>query len=92
MHINAIADSIVLYLCHDFYNIILKIKKLYIALGSAPPPPPRKNSGCTPDSSEQINEGQMGVACKIFPVIRYHQMSAGRKLQVTPNILNLDIR
>jgi hypothetical protein len=48
----AVADSVMLYLLHDFYNIICKIKpKLYIASGSflPPPPPPRKNSGCAPD-------------------------------------------
>jgi hypothetical protein len=39
MYINAVADSVMLYLQHDFYNIIFKIKhKLYIALGSAPTP------------------------------------------------------
>jgi hypothetical protein len=36
MYINAVADSVMLYL-HDCYNIIFKIKhKLYIASGSAP--------------------------------------------------------
>jgi hypothetical protein len=31
-----------LYLQHDFYNMIFKIKrKLYIASRSAPPPPPQ---------------------------------------------------
>jgi hypothetical protein len=51
MYINAVAKSVMLYLRHDFYNIIFNIKyKLYIASGSVPPPPPapRKNSGCTP--------------------------------------------
>jgi hypothetical protein len=48
MYINAVADSVMLYLQHDFYNIIFKIKhKLYTASGYAPPPP-RKNSGCAP--------------------------------------------
>jgi hypothetical protein len=37
MYINAVANSVTLYLQHDFYNIIFKIKhKLYIASGSAP--------------------------------------------------------
>jgi hypothetical protein len=41
MYINAVAKSVVLYLQHDFYNIIFKITyKLYIASGSPPPPPP----------------------------------------------------
>jgi hypothetical protein len=36
MYINAVAGSVILYLEHDFYNIIFKIKhKLYIASGSA---------------------------------------------------------
>jgi hypothetical protein len=38
MYINAVADSVMLYLQHNFYNIIFKIKhKLYIASWSAPP-------------------------------------------------------
>jgi hypothetical protein len=42
-----------LYLGHDFYNIILKIKhKLYIASGSAPSV---KNSECAPD-----DDGEQG--------------------------------
>jgi hypothetical protein len=37
IHVSAVADSVMLYLQKDFYNIIFKIKrKLYIALGSAP--------------------------------------------------------
>jgi glucose/arabinose dehydrogenase len=37
-----------MYLQHDFYNIIFKIKhELYIALGWTPPPR-AKNSGCAP--------------------------------------------
>jgi hypothetical protein len=42
MYINAVADSVMLqlYLRHGFYNIIFKIKQtIYIASGSAPPPP-----------------------------------------------------
>jgi hypothetical protein len=46
--INAVAVSVMLYLQHDFYNIVFKIKhKLYIASG-LPPPPPAKHSGCAP--------------------------------------------
>jgi hypothetical protein len=38
MNIDAVTDSVMLYLQRDFYNIIFKIKnKLYIASGSAPP-------------------------------------------------------
>jgi hypothetical protein len=40
MYINAVADSVMLYLQHDFYNIIFKIKhKLCVVSGSAPHPP-----------------------------------------------------
>jgi hypothetical protein len=45
MYINAVASSVMfqLYLRHDFYNIISKIKhKLYITSGSSPPPPPNE--------------------------------------------------
>jgi hypothetical protein len=39
MYINAVANNVMLYLQHDFYNIIFKTKyKLYIALYIAPPP------------------------------------------------------
>ena len=45
-NINAIVDSFMLYIRHDFYNIILKIKhKLYIASGSASSSP-----GCSPET------------------------------------------
>jgi hypothetical protein len=41
MYINAVANSVMLYLQNDFYNIIFKtIKNLYIAPGPVPPPPP----------------------------------------------------
>jgi hypothetical protein len=34
LYINAVADSILLYVQHDFYNIIFTIQhKLYITLG-----------------------------------------------------------
>jgi hypothetical protein len=47
MYTNVVAGSVMLYLQQDFYTIIFKIKhKLYIASGSAPPPPPVKNTGC----------------------------------------------
>jgi hypothetical protein len=37
MYIHVVAESVMLCLRHDFYNIIFKIKhKLYIASGSAP--------------------------------------------------------
>jgi hypothetical protein len=57
MYINAFANSVILYLQHDFYNIIFEIikHKLFIVSGSAPHPPPppparpsAKNSGCAP--------------------------------------------
>jgi hypothetical protein len=51
MYINAAAYSVMLYLQHDFYNIIFKIKhKLYIFSRSDPHPCPRKSSGCAPVS------------------------------------------
>jgi hypothetical protein len=38
MYINAVAKSVMLYLQHDFYNIIFKVThKLHTALGSVPP-------------------------------------------------------
>jgi len=49
-YINAAANSVVLqlYLRHDFYDVVFKIKrKLYIASGSAPPP--KKKSWCPHD-------------------------------------------
>jgi hypothetical protein len=34
---NAVADSVMLYLQHDFYNKVVKVKhKLYLASGSTP--------------------------------------------------------
>jgi hypothetical protein len=40
MYVNAVADSVMLYLQHVFYNRIYKTKyKLYIASGSSTPPP-----------------------------------------------------
>jgi hypothetical protein len=46
---NAVSESVMLYLQHDFYKIVFKIKhKSYIASGSAPP---RKNSGCAQDGN-----------------------------------------
>jgi hypothetical protein len=39
MYKNVVANSVMLYLKHDFYNIIFKIKyKLYIASVSDTPP------------------------------------------------------
>jgi hypothetical protein len=41
MYINAVANSVMVYLQHDFYNIFFKIKyKSYIASESVPRPPP----------------------------------------------------
>jgi hypothetical protein len=40
MYINAVADSVMLYLRHDFYNIVLKSNKNYIYPQVTPPPPP----------------------------------------------------
>jgi hypothetical protein len=46
MYINAVANSVMLYL-HDFYNIIFKIKYIIYSLRVSPPAP-RKNSWCAP--------------------------------------------
>jgi hypothetical protein len=49
MYTNAVAESLMLCLQNDSYNIIFKINhKLHAASGSAHPPPPRKNSGRAP--------------------------------------------
>jgi hypothetical protein len=48
MYIDAVAKSVTLYLRHYVYNIILKIKQLYIASGPLPPLPPAKYSECAP--------------------------------------------
>jgi hypothetical protein len=43
MYIYSIADSVVAYLQRGLHNITFKIKhKLYVASGSAPPPPDEK--------------------------------------------------
>jgi hypothetical protein len=42
MYINAVADSAILYLLHDFYNIIFKIKQVMHSLGVNTLPPPKK--------------------------------------------------
>jgi hypothetical protein len=38
MYINAVADSVMFYLQHDFYNIIFKIKKIMDTLRVSPRP------------------------------------------------------
>jgi hypothetical protein len=43
-----------LYLQHDFYNIIFKIKQIICNFRVSPPPPPRKNSGCAPVDQELL--------------------------------------
>jgi hypothetical protein len=43
MYVNAVAGSVMLYLQHDFYNMIFSMEhKLYIVCGSNPPPPPHE--------------------------------------------------
>jgi hypothetical protein len=59
MYINTVADSVMLYLQHDFYNIIFKIKhESYIATGLAPPPP-RKHCGWSPSQSKRKSKGSL---------------------------------
>jgi hypothetical protein len=56
MYINAVANSVMLqlYLRHDFYNVLFKIKhKLFIASGSGPP---TKNSGCASAVDVTLND------------------------------------
>jgi hypothetical protein len=62
---NAVADSVMLYLQHDFCDIIFKTRhKLYIASGSTPPPPPpRKNSGRTHYSCHTLLRGLNAFLC-----------------------------
>jgi hypothetical protein len=43
MYINAVVDSVMLYLWHDFYNIIFKIKQIIYSLRVSLPPPPNEN-------------------------------------------------
>jgi hypothetical protein len=46
MYINAVADSVMLYLQRDFYNIIFKIKhEIMYSLRFSPPPPKGKILG-----------------------------------------------
>jgi hypothetical protein len=48
MYISAVAGNVILYLQHEFYNMIFKIKhKLHTASGSPPPPPKEKFWVCT---------------------------------------------
>jgi hypothetical protein len=62
MHINSVANSVLLYLQHDFYNITFKIKhKLFIVSGSARLA--RKNSGCTPGLSQSMEVAYVGASC-----------------------------
>jgi hypothetical protein len=62
MYINAVANSVTLYLLDYFYNIIFKIKyELYTDSGSTPfpPPPQEKNSECAPDSGNLKREAAL---------------------------------
>jgi hypothetical protein len=50
---NTIPDSVMLYIQHDFYKMIFKIKhKLCIASGSAPHPT-KEISGCSPEERKK---------------------------------------
>jgi hypothetical protein len=43
MSINAVADSVILYLKHDFYNIIFKTKQIIYSLRVSPLPSKEKS-------------------------------------------------
>jgi hypothetical protein len=65
MYINAVADSAMLYLQHDSYNIVLKIKyKLYTISGSAPPP-----SRCAPAVARVILTSVEFFFLKLRPLL-----------------------
>jgi hypothetical protein len=67
MYINAVAKS-VMYLQHDFYNTILKIThKLYIAAGSAPPPPPGKILG-----AHLVVKGRANISSVLTKYKKFH--------------------
>jgi hypothetical protein len=42
LYINAVSGSVMLYLQHDFYNIIFKIKQIIYSLRVIPLPPQEK--------------------------------------------------
>jgi hypothetical protein len=48
MYINAVANSVMLCLWHDFYNIIFKIRQIIRSLRVNPPPPQRKIVAASP--------------------------------------------
>jgi hypothetical protein len=52
VHINAVAKTVMLYLQHDFYDIIFKTN---VASGSASPA--RKNAGCAPGERHISHNG-----------------------------------
>jgi hypothetical protein len=59
MYINAVAGSVMLYLQHDFCNIIFKVEnKLYTALWPAPPPPPKEEFWVRACSVTTISESK----------------------------------
>ena len=58
MYINAVSDSVMLYL-HDFYNMTFK-NQTSIINGLRSAPTPNKNSGCAPGKS------------KTAPVLNHH--------------------
>jgi hypothetical protein len=70
MYINAVADSVMFYLQHGFYNIIFKIKhKLYIASGSAPHPTPQgKNFRCAP-AADYMNQTLYKTFWAFFAIV-----------------------
>ena len=72
MYITAVANSVMLYSRHDFYNIIFTIKhKLYIALGSAPTP--IRNSGAQlPSALDNVVVQRRAAKTKPTVVVTKH--------------------
>jgi hypothetical protein len=69
MYIDAVANSVMLYLQHDFYNISFKIKhKLYIASGSDPPPSKEKFWVCAWSAWRGMSVATLRLNGKIYDI------------------------
>jgi hypothetical protein len=84
LYINAVAGSVMLYLQHDFYNIIFKIKQIIYSLRLSPPPP-NKNSGCAPEWNKKNSLMEAALFGTFLPfrrVLIFVAMSYVRTLYV----------